>query len=332
MTTLHQTDAAVRTQTRTAVGDILLCPGQGAQHVGMGKSWFDADPQVRATFEAADDLLGDLNGMKLSRLCFEGPAEELNRTDIAQAAIYVCSVAACRLLKHRGLLRDIVATAGLSLGEFTALHLAGAFSFEEGLKLVRLRGQAMQEAAEAVPSGMVALIGAEQEQAETLCLEVLGRVRGDDQVLVPANFNCPQQVVISGSRAACECAVEAAGQMGLAAKPLAVAGAFHSPIMQPAAKRLARALERTAWREPTVPVLSNVTGQPHDSANVESIKGLLVEQLTRPVQWAKSMIWSGMHLTGRYVELAPGKVLSGLMRRIDRRRDVVSFAEAPAET
>jgi [acyl-carrier-protein] S-malonyltransferase len=189
----------------------------------------------------------------------------------------------------------------------------------------------MQEAAEAVPSGMVALIGSEQEQAEKLCLEVIGRVRGDDQVLVPANFNCPNQVVISGSKAACACAMEVAGEMGLVAKPLAVAGAFHSPIMQPAAHRLAKALERTAWREPRVPVLSNVTGQPHDSANVESIKGLLVEQLTRPVQWAKSMVWSNLHLTGRYVELAPGKVLSGLMRRIDRRREVLSFADAPVE-
>ncbi len=325
MTTFHQTDTAVRPHIRTAVGDILLCPGQGAQHVGMGKSWFDTDPEAKATFQAADDLLG----MSLSSLCFDGPAEQLNRTDIAQAAIYVCSVAAYRSLKRRGLLSHVVAAAGLSLGEFTALHLAGAFSFEEGLKLVRLRGQAMQAAAEAKPSGMVALIGAEQEQAETLCLEVIGRVRGDDQVLVPANFNCPQQVVISGSKAACECAVQVAGEMGLAAKPLAVAGAFHSPIMQPAAQRLAKALESTAWREPSVPVLSNVTGQPHDSANVESIKGLLVEQLTRPVQWAKSMVWSNVHLTGRYVELAPGKVLSGLMRRIDRRREVLSFGEAP---
>jgi [acyl-carrier-protein] S-malonyltransferase len=333
MTTLQKTDTTVRTQTRTAVGDILLCPGQGAQHVGMGKSWYDADAEARATFEAADDLLGELAGARLSSLCFEGPAEQLNRTDIAQAAIYVCSVAAYRSLRRRGLLAEgrIVATAGLSLGEFTALHLAGAFSFEDGLKLVRLRGQAMQDAAEAVPSGMVALIGAEQEQAETLCLEVLGRVREDDPVLVPANFNCPQQVVISGSRAACECAVQVAAELGLAAKPLAVAGAFHSPIMQPAAHRLAKALEHTDWREPRVPVLSNVTGQPHDSANVEAIKGLLVEQLSRPVQWAKSMTWSNMHLTGRYVELSPGKVLSGLMRRIDRRRDVLNFAEAPAE-
>ncbi len=322
---LHQTQTSTQTRTRTAVGDILLCPGQGAQHVGMGKSWYDSDADARAVFEEADALLG----IGLTRLCFEGPADDLNRTDIAQAAIYTCSVASYRALRRQGKLGDLAATAGLSLGEFTALHLAGAFSFADGLKLVRLRGMAMQDAAQATPSGMVALIGAEQEDAERLCLAVIDRVRGDDQVLVPANFNCPSQVVISGSKAACDCAVQVASEMGMAAKALAVAGAFHSPIMQPAAQRLAKALEQTRWHEPTVPVLSNVTGQPHDAANVESIKGLLVEQLTRPVQWAKSMLWSNMHLSGRYIELAPNKVLSGLMRRIDRKCQVLGFPEAP---
>lgn len=322
---LHQTQTSTQTRTRTAVGDILLCPGQGAQHVGMGKSWYDSDVDARAVFEEADALLG----IGLTRLCFEGPADDLNRTDIAQAAIYTCSVASYLALRRQGKLGDLAATAGLSLGEFTALHLAGAFSFADGLKLVRLRGMAMQDAAEATPSGMVALIGAEQEDAERLCLAVIDRVRGDDQVLVPANFNCPSQVVISGSKAACDCAVQVASEMGMAAKALAVAGAFHSPIMQPAAQRLAKALEQTRWHEPTVPVLSNVTGQPHDAANVESIKGLLVEQLTRPVQWAKSMLWSNMHLSGRYIELAPNKVLSGLMRRIDRKCPVLGFPEAP---
>ncbi|MCC7145343.1 MAG: ACP S-malonyltransferase [Phycisphaeraceae bacterium] len=326
MSTFSQTAPITQSTTGIATGDILLCPGQGSQHVGMGKDWAAQHPVAAETFAQADRLLG----MDLSRLCFEGPEDQLNRTDVAQAAIYTCAVASFRALKEMGLMGHLTSVAGLSLGEFTALHLAGAFSFEDGLRLVRLRGLAMQEAAEATPSGMVALIGSSQDQAQAVCLTVLERVSGDGQVLVPANFNCPNQVVISGSKAACECALTVAGEMGLQAKALAVAGAFHSPIMQPAAARLAKALEQVEWREPVVPVISNVTGQPHDSSNVESIKGLLVEQLTRPVQWEKSMRWAVIHLSGRYVELAPGRVLSGLMRRINKGTAVQNYAEAVA--
>ncbi|MCC7204063.1 MAG: ACP S-malonyltransferase [Phycisphaeraceae bacterium] len=331
MTTFSQsqTTTVPASSTPVSTGDIVMCPGQGAQHVGMGRDWAARWPVAAETFNEANEILG----FDLADLCFRGPEDQLNRTDYAQAAIYTTSVACYRVLRQEGLLGPLAATAGLSLGEFTALHLAGAYSFADGLKLVRLRGVAMQEAAEATPSGMVALIGAEQEQAQTLCLAVLERVAGENQVLVPANFNCPSQVVISGSKAACECALTVATEMNLQAKALAVAGAFHSPIMQPAAARLGKALEQVRWTEPGVQVLSNVSGQPHDITNVESIKGLLVEQLTRPVQWEKSIRWSTIHLSGRYVELAPGKVLSGLMKRINRRTAVHNFAEpAPASS
>lgn len=307
---------------------IILCPGQGAQHIGMGKEWFEKFPTARKLFDAADVALG----FELSRVCFEGPEESLNGTDIAQAAIYTTSVACYQVLKEQGTIDPaaVIATAGLSLGEFTALHLAGAFDFLTGLKLVRLRGQAMQEAALASPSGMVALVGADEAQALALCEEALNDPENKgNEVLVPANFNCPGQVVISGSLAACERAQVVASRTGLRATALAVAGAFHSPLMQPAADKLAAALAEADWNTPTVPVISNVTALPHDSADIDSIKARLVEQLTQPVRWSDSMLWAAANLgtDKRYLELAPGKVLSGLMRRIDRAIKVENHAQ-----
>jgi [acyl-carrier-protein] S-malonyltransferase len=291
----------------------------------MGQSWCAQHEAAAKTFAAADEALG----LPLSKLCFEGPAEALNRTDVAQAAIYTTSVACYRSLQEAGReLAPLAGVAGLSLGEFTALHLAGGFSFLDGLKLVRLRGQAMQDAAEASPSSMVALVGADEQQAEQLCRDALEdpENRGDE-VLVPANFNCPGQVVVSGSLAACERALSVAEKMGLRATALSVAGAFHSPLMQPAADRLAEALEAVAWNTPQVPVLSNVTGQAHDNQDIASIKARLVEQLTHPVRWSQSMQWAIAHVPARFAELSPGKVLSGLMRRIDRATKVENFAE-----
>lgn len=296
---------------------VILCPGQGAQHVGMGKAWANKHPIAFATFAEADDVLG----FALSTLCFEGPEDQLNRTDNAQAAIFTTSVACFRALGV-----EPTATAGLSLGEFTALHLAGAFSFADGLKLVRLRGQAMQEAAEASSSTMVAITGdVSEEQINALC----DKARSDG-VLVPANFNSPMQVVISGDVAACERAMPIATEMGFKPTPLTVAGAFHSPIMQPAADKLAAALDEVTWKLPGVPVLSNVTGEPH-AKDVDAIKQRLVEQLTHPVRWSQSMQWAAANLPGRYVELAPGKVLAGLMRRIDRDTKVENYAEPKSD-
>ncbi|MBI1336793.1 MAG: ACP S-malonyltransferase [Phycisphaera sp.] len=304
---------------------ILLCPGQGAQHIGMGKGWYEKSSVSKQVFDAANALLG----FSLTDACFAGPEETINRTDVAQPALYVASVASYKALQAEGKIDRIRAAAGLSLGEFTALHLAGAFDFETGLQLVRLRGQAMQDAAEMSRSGMVALVGADEAQADALCEEALNdpENRGDE-VLVPANFNCPGQVVISGSEKACERAMSVADKMGLRATMLAVAGAFHSPLMQPAADRLRKALDEADFSLPTLPVLSNVTGQPHES-DVASIKDRLVEQLTSPVRWEQDVRWllANTPQLARFIELAPGKVLSGLMRRIDKPTKVENHAE-----
>lgn len=306
----------------------ILCPGQGAQAVGMGKAWASSSPEARAVFDAADEVLGDSLGVPLSELCFSGPAERLNKTDAAQPAIYVTSVASwhgvCAIAGHDPADAPVAAAAGLSLGEYTALHVAGAVSFEDGLRLVALRGRAMQDAAEAAPSSMVALIGADEETATTLCRRVLDRLEDEaDRVLVPANFNAPGQVVISGTVAACDLAEQLAGEEGLRAARLTVAGAFHSPLMAPAADRLAGALGSVGFASPRCPVMSNVTGGPHD-VEPESIKRRLIEQLTSPVRWAENCAYLNGHAGGVPFELAPGKTLAGLMRRIDRGVRVTS--------
>jgi [acyl-carrier-protein] S-malonyltransferase len=298
----------------------ILCPGQGSQHVGMGKAWFDPYPVARQTFAAADEALG----IKLSERCFAGPEPELNRTDIAQAAIYTTSVACYQALIEAERIAPPSAVAGLSLGEFTALHLAGAMSFADGLRLVRLRGQAMQDAADAAePSTMVALTGTADEAAiDALC----DKARQDD-VLVPANYNSPMQTVLSGSTAACERAAALAPDFGVKATVLTVAGAFHSPIMQPAADRLAAALDQVEWSAPRCPVYANVTAEPH-APDPASIKQRLVEQLTSPVRWSQSMqAAAATHADLAFHELAPGKVLAGLMRRIAKSIKVTPHAE-----
>lgn len=298
---------------------IILCPGQGAQAVTMGQAWAASSPAAKAVFDEADALLGSTLGAPLSTLCFEGPAETLNRTDISQPAIYTASVACYRALTEQSGPLPLAATAGLSLGEYTALHLAGAFSFAHGLRLVALRGRAMQDAAEAAPSTMVALIGADEEKANALC----DAARGSD-ILVAANFNAPGQVVISGSLAACVRAEALAPDHGLRATRLSVAGAFHSPLMQPAADRLAAALAETPIAALTCPVMSNVTGKPHD-ADAASIRRRLVEQLTSPVRWAANCEHlAKAHAAAEWHELAPGKSLAGMMRRIDKGVKVIT--------
>lgn len=310
---------------------VMLCPGQGAQTVGMGRAWAEASPEAGAVFERADRVLGGSLGAAIASLCFDGPEERLNRTDVSQPAIFVASMAcAAGLCAAWGLAPEELrpaAAAGLSLGEYTALCLAGAMSFEGALGLVALRGRAMQEAAEAVPGGMVALIGADEAQATELC----ERARGGD-ILVPANFNAPGQVVVSGSAAACDRVEEAAAGVGLRAARLAVAGAFHSPLMAPAAERLAAALENTEIAEPRCPVLSNVTGRPHEPGASTTMSGAirarLVEQLTSPVRWADNGRWLAEHHAGApWHELAPGKTLAGLLRRIDRNLKVQTHDE-----
>ncbi len=308
---------------------IMLCPGQGAQTVSMGKLWSEASEASRAIFEQADEILGDSLGAPLSTLCFEGPADTLNRTDVSQPAIYTAS-AACFAgwLDSENITKkelNIVAAAGLSLGEYTALYLADAFSFADGLKLVALRGKAMQEAAQAADSSMVALIGADEEKANAVC----DQAREGD-ILVAANFNAPGQVVISGSSAACDRAETVASEMGMRATRLSVAGAFHSPFMGSAGDQLAEALAATQINPPTCTVMSNVTALPHES-DPDEIRMRLVDQLTSPVRWAaccEHLIAN--HPDAEFHELAPGKTLGGMMRRIDRGTKVQNHIEPAA--
>lgn len=305
---------------------IALCPGQGAQRVGMGRAWAEGSPEAAGVFAEADALLGDRLGAALSAICFEGPEERVNRTDAAQPALFAAGVASFAGLRARaGGEIPLAAAGGLSLGEYTALHLAGSISFRDGLELVALRGRAMQDAAEASRGGMVALIGADETQAMSLCADASRA----GEALVPANFNAPGQIVVSGAASACDRAAAIAEKMGLRASRLAVAGAFHSPLMAPAAERLARALEGVEVRGARCPVVSNVTAAAHEGGARagESIRKRLVEQLTAPVRWDESCRWLIGNVGGEMHELAPGKVLAGLMRRIDRGAKVETHDE-----
>jgi [acyl-carrier-protein] S-malonyltransferase len=297
----------------------ILCPGQGAQEPGMGKDYFETKPAAREVFEAANRVLG----WDLAAVCFNGPKEKLDQTDVSQPAIYVTSVASYRSAVAAGKVVEgpDLKFAGLSLGEYTALHLAGVFSFEDGLKLVAARGKYMQEAAAATPSSMVALIGAEEPQAVELCNKA-----ANGEVLVPANFNAPGQIVVSGTKAACERLTALATEAGLRAVPLAVAGAFHSPIMQSGADKMAAELAKASLSAPKATVYSNVTAQPH--TDVESIKRLLVDQIVKPVRWAETMTKIAAEEGAKFVELAPGRVLTGLAKKVNRRLPVESLAAA----
>ncbi len=307
-----------------ANAQVILCPGQGAQALGMGRDWSNESARAAAVFARADASLGNALSTPLSRLCFEGPTETLNRTDVSQPALYACAVASFHAMHDLSTPPSIAACAGLSLGEYTALHLAGAFSFEVGLHLVATRGRVMQAAAEASHGGMVALIGADEAQAQAVCD---GAAQGE--VLVCANFNATGQIVLSGHATACDRAVEFASTVGCRATKLQVAGAFHSPLMAPAAHALQAALESIEFHPLNCEVWSNVTARPHDPTNPQLLKKLLVQQLTHPVRWAQSMsalvaaLPAGADRPTLH-ELAPGSVLKGLMRRIDRSCEVTS--------
>ena len=265
-------------------------------------------------------------GYALSEICFKGPRHRLDATEISQPAIFVCSAAALAAVREALGERtpEPVMSAGLSLGEYTALYAAGAVDFAEALELVSLRGRYMQEAAEKVPSGMVSILGLEAEKVSELCRRAAG-----GGVLVPANFNCPGQVVLSGEKSACERAAAMAADFGAAgAVPLRVAGAFHSPLMAPAAEKLARALERVSFRRPRWPVLSNVDARPHTDA--PGIRRRLLAQLTNPVRWEESMRVMLENDIEQFYEMGPGRVLAGLMRRIRRGAVVRSVNSADA--
>ena len=294
----------------------ILCPGQGAQAVGMGKDFYQSSPVARQTFDDANRILG----LDLASVCFEGPEEKLNTTDTAQPAIYTTSVACFRAAVAEGKIAPgaIIAYAGLSLGEYTALHLAGCCSFEAGLKLVAARGRYMQDAALASQSGMVAIMGADELAVNKLCADAAA-----GEVLVPANFNAPGQIVVSGASAACARVLTLAEAAGYKAMALKVAGAFHSPLMQSAADKMRAEFDKFDFAPPTVTIYSNVSAQPH--GNVASIKSLLVDQIVKSVRWAEIMQTLVLNIDARFIELAPGRTLAGLAKRINRRLPVESF-------
>ena len=282
-------------------------PGQGAQFVGMGKDLYDNNPEAREMFEKANEVLG----FRITDLMFNVTEEDLKQTKVTQPAIFLHSVILAKSLGD-GFKPDMV--AGHSLGEFSALVAAGAMSFEDGLRLVATRAMAMQKACEANPSTMAAVLALPDEKVEELCAEV-------DDIVAPANYNCPGQVVISGTNAgidaACEKMLAAGARRALKLK---VGGAFHSPLMAPAKEELTRAIDATEFKTPVCPVYQNVDGKPH--TNPEEIKANLIEQLTAPVRWTQdvqAMIADG---ATDFVELGPGKVLQGLVSKIDRKMNV----------
>lgn len=284
----------------------FVFPGQGAQFVGMGKDLYDNNPLAKELFEKANDILG----YNITEIMFNGTDEELKQTKITQPAVFLHSVISA-LCMGDDFAPSMV--AGHSLGEFSALVAAGALSFEDGLKLVYARAMAMQKACEASPSTMAAIIGLPDEKVEEICAEV----NKDGYVCVPANFNCPGQLVISGNidaiNEACE-KLKAAGAKR--ALPLKVGGAFHSPLMQPAKDELQAAIEKTDFHAPKCPVYQNVDGMPH--TDPAEIKANLIAQLTSSVKWTKcvqSMVADG---ADDFTECGPGKALQGMIARIDK--------------
>ncbi|MFO0983919.1 MAG: ACP S-malonyltransferase [Planctomycetota bacterium] len=308
----------------------LLFPGQGAQYAGMGKAFFAGAEEARSLFLRADQVLG----FELSRLCFDGPADQLEATDICQPAILVTSLAITEVLKRRQGLApaQFKAVLGLSLGEYTALCFAGALSFEDAVRLVRERGLAMQEASMLEPSGMLSVLNASDDQLERLVAE--GAKAG---VLVAANYLAPGQVALSGALPAIERAESVAKQIGIRrAVRLKVAGAFHSPLMESAAHRLQAALDRVTIERPSVPVIANVSAEP--VTEPAAIAELLARQLTSPVRWSQSIGALLAQGTRTFVEPGPGRVLTNLVARqagqpvttfsIDSMADVAAYQAA----
>lgn len=290
----------------------FLFPGQGAQTVGMGKLLVESTPQARQVYERANNILG----YDLLDLCLNGPADKLDATVHSQPALFVTSLAALEWLcaNKPDVFNACQAVAGLSLGEYTALVFAEVMGFEDGLRVVQERGRAMQDAADAVSSGMVSILGMEREPLEKLCDEA----RQPGEVLQIANFLCPGNIVVSGHKTACQRIADLAPAAGaMKAIPLAVAGAFHTPLMQPAVDRLAKALAGVKLNKPRLPVISNVDAAAHDDP--EEIRDLLVKQVVSPVQWEASQRKLLEHGHTPFWEVGPGRVLRGLLKRIDRK-------------
>ncbi|KAK9798575.1 hypothetical protein WJX73_000727 [Symbiochloris irregularis] len=297
-------------------------PGQGAQSVGMAKDVVNEVPAAKQLFQTASDILG----YDLLKICTEGPKDKLDSTEISQPAIYVASFAALEKLKQtegEELIQKADVACGLSLGEYTALAFAGAFSFEDGLKLVKLRGESMQAAANASPSAMISVIGLDSDKVAALCEKASAESGAEVGVRI-ANFLCNGNYAISGSLEACEAAEKLAKEFGARKMVrLQVAGAFHTSFMQPAEEQLREALKATTINTPRIPVISNVDVQPHDSP--DRTRDTLARQLTSPVQWETTMQTLLQKGVQNSYEIGPGAVISGIMRRIDRKHDVINI-------
>jgi len=295
----------------------FLFPGQGAQSVGMGKQLYETLPAARQLFDQAGDILG----YNLAEICFQGPVERLNPTAISQPAIYVASLAALAGLREREPETEATcgAAAGLSLGEYTALAFAGALSFQDGLRVVQRRGEAMQAASDANPSCMVSILGLELPVIEELC--ATARKHGVMQV---ANLLCPGSIVVSGHQSACAEIERLVQERGGRTIRLAVAGAFHTDLMKPADQSLAAALAEVPIKPPRVPVWSNVDAHPH--TDPEEIRGLLVRQVLQPVLWEQTMRNLLSEGVDRFVEIGPGRVLAGLLKRVHRKVECLNVS------
>lgn len=282
----------------------IVFPGQGSQFPGMGKELFDSSEEARAMFATANEVLG----FDIQSIMFEGSEEDLKRTSVTQPAIYIHSVVAAKV---HGVTAEAAMAAGHSLGEFSALAAAGALGFEDGLKLVSIRANAMQKACDLQESTMAAILGMDDEVVEALCEEI-------DDIVVPANYNTIGQLVISGTKSGIARAIQLAEEKGARrALEIPVNGAFHSPLMEPARLELAEGIEKTSFSDAGIPVYQNVTAKAH--TDKETIKENLLKQLTSPVRWTQTI--QAMIETGasEFIEVGPGKVLSGLIKKVDRR-------------
>jgi len=283
----------------------FIFPGQGSQYVGMGKEFFENFREARDIFQEADDVLH----LPISSLCFQGPEEALKLTENTQPAVLTMSIAVLRVLQaEKGVVPRLA--AGHSLGEYSALVVSGALAFADAVQIVRLRGRFMQEAVPVGEGAMAAILGMERGQVEKLCEEA---AQGD--VLTPANFNCPGQIVIAGHAKAVERAMERVKQEGKKAVPLPVSAPFHSPLMKPAGERLEKVLEGIPIQDLKIPIVTNVEADINRSK--ERVKELLVTQVWSPVRWEESMQKITADGIEQILEIGPGKVLSGLMKRIN---------------
>jgi [acyl-carrier-protein] S-malonyltransferase len=296
----------------------FLFPGQGAQTVGMGRDIAQTFGAAAAIYKKANDIVG----YDLQAICFDGPQEKLDSTVVSQPAIFVTSVAMLEALKGTEAALNLKAdvTAGLSLGEYTALYASGAMSFEDGLRLVQKRGNAMQAAADATQGSMVSILGLDEEKVRQLCAEA-----ADGELLVPANFNCPGQIVLSGAKSACARAEKLATEFGaVKAVVLRVGGAFHSHMMSPAAASLRQVLAQTNIFAPKLKVIANIWANYYESA--DKIREGLARQLIQPILWQNCMEKLIVDGVETFYEIGPGRVLTGLMRKINRKANIINIS------